>query len=175
MYWDSIISDIEGATYERLLDYIFETCDVLKVEFLKYRGKNEEKQKEIMSSMIEFERRFSNFFYNNITRKTENSIWKLYYVTLNDSVKEYLLSNKNLFSWVYPSDFTFFRNDYCFFDSDYSEKECWICCDTLEEFDTLKKIGITFENSIEMVDKESKHINKLINHLDFGETTIHFD
>ena len=54
----------------------------------------------------------------------------------------------------------FFRNGYCFLDSISHEKLCWIYCDTLEEFEILKKMGIQFVGKFYKVDKEEQLINK---------------
>lgn len=78
----------------------------------------------------------------------------------NSELKRYLLSNLDLFNWEIIQDFTFFRNDYCFFDSDSSKDECWVCCDTLEAFEVLKSMGIQFVGEFYEVDKKNLHINK---------------
>ena len=70
----------------------------------------------------------------------------LFYET-SDEVKEYLLTNRNLYNWLnpkYPEDLAFFKDGYCWLYSVAHEEMCEIYCEDKEEYEYLKSIGIEF-------------------------------
>ena len=64
---------------------------------------------------------------------------------LGEPVKEYLLSNCDLFSWLnqeYPEDISFFKDGYCWINSVTHEEFCEICCENETEYNYLISLGL---------------------------------
>lgn len=164
MYGGKIAKNITGDTYIKLINYIHKTCDVVRIS-VKYPRKRRLKANKLCMQKIEqykqfLEDNFSHLFLTDKERRTENYFCKLYYMQFNSELKRYLLSNLDLFNWEIIQDFAFFRNDYCFLDSITHEDLCWIYCETLEEFEVLKSMGVQFVGEFYEVDKKNLHINK---------------
>lgn len=164
MYGGKIAENIADDTYIKLINYIHKTCDVVRISLIYPRRRNTSANKLYMEKIEKnkqfLEDNFSYLFLTDKERRTENYFCKLYYMRVNSEIKKYLLSNLDLFNWKIIQDLAFFRNGYCFLDSISHEKLCWIYCDTLEEFEILKKMGIQFVGKFYKVDKEEQLINK---------------
>lgn len=73
----------------------------------------------------------------------------IYYLKLNNEIKNELILKNSIFNWCYPSsieDICFFKNGYCWLYSVTHEKICDIYCENKEEYEYLKSIGIEFLN-----------------------------
>ena len=161
MYRGMVTKNIEGEVYKKLIDYILKECDTIKVTFPRVQKKQLSFWEEVTQKREEFEKNFSRFFRTSRKRKNDNFYWEYYYVSLDFTMRKYLLSNGDLFSWRIPEDLTFFRDNYCFLSCSSHDEICCILCDTLEEFEKLKKMGIQFSGNFRKVDKEEYQINKM--------------
>lgn len=161
MYRGFVTQNIEGEVYKKLIDYILKTCDTMKVTFPQAQKRDLVFWKEVMQKKEELEKNFSHLFRTSRKRESENFYHKYYYVYLDITLRKYLLSNGDLFSWKIPEDLTFFRDNYCFLRCSSHNAICCILCDSLEEFEVLKKLGIQFSGNFCEVDKEEYQINKM--------------
>ena len=58
-----------------------------------------------------------------------------------------MLSNSDLYAWLnpnYPEDISFFKDGYCWLYSVAHEEMCDIYCESVEEYNYLRSIGIEF-------------------------------
>ena len=86
----------------------------------------------------------------------------IYYLKMNQELKKELLSKESLFEWKYPEmieDISFFKNDQCWLFNVTHEEILDIMCDSKEEYDYLKSIGIEF---VDEYDDEKKEENNEI-------------
>lgn len=146
---------IEKQTYEKLLKYVFQKCDVVsfvtRTDKIKLNFDAKEKLKILEQNLFE---KYHKYFIGNKEEdwvKENNSVFNVYYIThfyrLGNELKEYLLSNKNLYNWLepkYPEDICFYKNGYCWLYSVTHEEICDIYCENEEEYEYLKSIGIEF-------------------------------
>lgn len=71
----------------------------------------------------------------------------IYYFKINTDIEKELILKKSIFDWCYPysmEDISFFSNGYCWLYSIAHEKICDIYCESEEEYEYLKSIGIEF-------------------------------
>lgn len=81
----------------------------------------------------------------------------IYYFHLTSKFRQEIISKKSIYNWQYPNslleDICFFKsNGDCWLKSVAHENLCWINCESKEEYEYLKSIGIKFH------DKEFKPI-----------------
>lgn len=146
--------NIKDETYQKLINYAYSKCDT--VRFITRNDGLDEKQKYKLKSLE-----------NNLLRKlkkdficvSEDPEWlkyndypsNLYYLYhfyhFSDEMKNYLLTNKNLYAWLnpnYPEDISFFKDGYCLLYSVAHENLCNIYCENEKEYKYLKLIGVNF-------------------------------
>lgn len=71
----------------------------------------------------------------------------IYYFKLIDDMKQEIIEKKSIFDWCYPysmEDISFFSNGYCWLYSIAHENLCEIYCESEEEYEYLKSVGIEF-------------------------------
>ena len=71
----------------------------------------------------------------------------IYYLSIDNKIKSSLLDKKNIWGWEYPyclEDLCFLRNNQYWLKSVAHEKICNIYCESEEEYEYLKAIGIEF-------------------------------
>lgn len=161
---------IERDIYDKLIEYAFKKCDAVMFVARK-DGFSEELKEKLDKNITEMKTSLKNDFL----KKRNGSYWVftkvgykqlginncsdpigfdelfeiMFYKTSNN-VKDYLLKNENLYDWLnpdFPEDISFFSNGYCWLYSIAHENLCYIYCDSKEEYDYLKSIGIEFANS----------------------------
>ena len=79
------------------------------------------------------------------SRKDSVSVVQFY--KFDDSLKEYLLTKKNFYSWCnpkFPEDIAFFKDGYCWLYSVAHEEMCDIYYKDRKEYEEMKNIGIEF-------------------------------
>jgi len=75
-------------------------------------------------------------------------MFEVLFFKFDNPIKDYLLENCNFYQWLnpkYPEDVCFFKNGHCWLYSVAHEDYCCIYCETKEEFEYLKSIGIEFD------------------------------
>lgn len=157
-----INENIKNETYQKLIEYYFDKCDT--VMFISNKdGFNDEEVSELIKSMNEMEDKLKKSYIKSINRSNWvfriigdssvikdsnfNQRYKIYFYKFTEEVKDYLLSNQNLYSWLnpkYPEDVSFFRNGWCLLSTITHEEMCDIEVETEEEYEYLKSIGIEF-------------------------------
>lgn len=167
---------IENEIYEKLMDYAFKKCDAVMFIFRKdmYSTDLSRNQLNILNKkMTELKyyfkddilkiRNSSHWAYSKVSTSKESltksqfeKMFEIIFLKTNEKVKNYLLSNKNMYNWLhpyYPEDLSFFKNGYCWLSTVSHEQECFINCNE-KEFVELKEIGLI------PIDKKSIKIEK---------------
>lgn len=163
---------IKNEIYEKLLKYAFNKCDTVRFltrsDQFRFNFCSQKKLKMLEQQLVE---KFQDCF---LTYKRDdwweenNSIpdeyYRLHFYKINENLKEYLLSNKNLYAWLnpkYPEDISFFKNGYCWLYSVTHEKICNIYCENEQEYEYLKSIGIKFvDNEFKPIPKDKLYYEK---------------
>lgn len=158
---------IENEIYKKLIDYAF-----VKSNTVRFMTRNDGLSPERKKKLISIENQFKKDLKKSFITKKPNEEWhklncyptdiyyNYYYFQTTTEVKDYILSNQNLYAWLnpeYPEDIAFFKNGYCWLYSVAHEKLCHIYCENEEEYKYLKSIGIEFEED----DYVSIDINEL--------------
>ncbi len=158
-----IINEIKNEVYKKLIDYAFEKCDAIMLvshplgltdEEVKLLNKNIKELQEKFKLSIYKIRHDNHWVYSAaykgpgkyLPSEMKNQFNIMFY-KLDNSIKEYLLTNKDLYNWInpdYPEDISFFKNGYCWLYSVAHEEMCDIYCESNEEYEYLKSIGIEF-------------------------------
>lgn len=118
----------------------------------------EECAKERISFAIEYS--LDNFMYNKTEEVFNNTYEKYkiktgnmekgvdtYYFELNDESKSILFSKKNIYDWISPlslEDLCLYKDDFMWLYSVAHEDICDIVCESEEEYEFLKSIGVEF-------------------------------
>lgn len=159
---------IKDNVYEKLINYAFKKCDAIMFVSRK-DGFAFAELEELDNTIEKVKIKFSNSIFKTRTggywvfTKVGNQrcgleesdppgydkLFEVFFLKTNQPVEEYILTNKNLYQWLnpkYPEDISFFRNGYCWLYSVAHEEMCEIYCDSEEEYEYLKSIGIEFEN-----------------------------
>lgn len=81
-----------------------------------------------------------------------------YFLKLIEDLKTEILNKNSIYDWHYPisiEDISFFKDGYCLLNSITHENLCFIYCESEEEYEYLKSIGIKFaENQFIPTPKE---------------------
>ena len=160
-----LLKDVKNQKYKALMNYAFKKCDVVMFVFMDV-GLLEDELEENHKTMNLFEKKFKKYIlkHRNGTHwvgtrigykelKTEGyydppgfeKLFNIYFLKIGDPVKEYLLSNCDLFSWFnpeYPEDISFFKDGYCWINSVTHEEFCEICCEDEAEYNYLISLGL---------------------------------
>lgn len=162
-----INQEIKNITYEKLIEYYCQKCDTVMF-VADQRGFQSEARKELIKNMEIMEDKLQNSIIKIIHRpfwtfhlcaydETSNprvkeeefpNLFNIYFYKTSDEVKEYLLSNKDIYKWInpkYPEDIAFFKNGWCLLSTTIHERIFYIEVENKEEYEYLKSIGIEFE------------------------------
>lgn len=162
-----ITNNIENEIYEKFIDYAFNKCDA--VMFISRKdGFREEQIKELDNTISTLKSKLSDSFLKSrngsywvfskvgykqlgITDFEDppgfDDMFEILFYKTSKEVKDYLLTNKNLYNWLnpkYPEDISFFKDGKCWANSVAHEESCFICCEDEFEYEYLKSIGINF-------------------------------
>lgn len=185
-----VINDVNGKEYENLIEYAFRKCDAVMFVFRK-DGFNDEEKKQLDINKLNLQNKLNNSFLksrnggywvytkvgykrNGITNYSDpidfDRMFEIQFYKFSEEVKEYLLTNKNLYNWLnpnYPEDIALFKNGYCWLYSVAHEKICNIYYESDEEYDKLCNLGIKF-NEKYILPKEERYYEeyRLKNSLD---------
>ncbi|MCI9434949.1 MAG: hypothetical protein HFI86_06745 [Bacilli bacterium] len=88
-------------------------------------------------------------FLNNNSNKKKIYHSDDYYIKLTDDIKNEILNKKSLYDWCFPyslEDICFFKDRNCWLYSVAHENLCIIYCESKEEFEYLKSIGVKFHD-----------------------------
>lgn len=161
-----INEEVKDETYEKLIEYYIKKCDTVMFVADK-RGLSLSANKKLEKNMEMMGRKLKNSIIKKIHRpywtfhscmfdknshprvKEEDfaNLFTIYFYKTNNEVKEYLLSHKNLYTWLnpkYPEDISFFKNGWCLLSTIIHEKTIYIEVENQEEYEHLKNIGIEF-------------------------------
>lgn len=160
-----INEEIKNETYEELIDYAYKKCDAVMFVFRKDGFGNHE-IKTLEDTESKLEKQFNSFLLHKFNRPSWvfstvlndtysnkyseyefEKLFQIQFYKFADCIKDYLLSNKNLYKWLnpkYPEDVSFFINERCWFTSITHEEMCDIFVESKEEYEYLKSIGIEF-------------------------------
>lgn len=88
-----------------------------------------------------------------------DELFEILFYKTDKEVEKYLLTSKNLYTWLnpkFPEDISFFKNGYCWLYSVTHEELCDIYYESEEEYNYFKSIGIEFidEKFTENLDNE---------------------
>jgi len=168
-----IKNNITGETYKKFVEHAQKKCDA--VMFLSDKGgftaqeiyeleKNMNRIKnDLKESFISSKNALKWGFRKidcdpNTASKSTFETYEIMFYKFTDEVKEYLLSNSDMNSWLnpkYPEDMTFLTNGNNYMWSITHEEMCDICCESEEEYEYLKSIGIEFvSDHYEPIDPE---------------------
>ena len=158
-----ITNEIKDEVYEKLINYVFNKFDA--VMFVSHPlGLTKDKIKILDENItvLKEKLKLSNYKIRHSNHWVYSAVYKgpgedlpseleqqfnVMFYKLDDKVKEYLLSNKDLYNWLnpeYPEDISFFKNGYCWLRSVSHEGICDIYCENEEEYEYLRSIGIRF-------------------------------
>lgn len=173
---------IKDSIYKELVKYAFNKCDVVMFVSKKVGFDNSDIT-ALKKSMSKLENKFKNDYIFQVQRpnwvfsevvndnvdisnEEFNSLFNIYFFKFSDELKNYLLSNCDLYKWLnpeYPEDIAFFKDGICWLYSVAHERLCDIYVDNEKEYNYLKKIGLEFldENYREKF-KEEIYIEKLL-------------
>lgn len=157
-----IDNEIKDDVYMKLMDYIFDKPRVFNSQI------EEENYKRAFTS-----NKIKIFYYNQIKTKwlqdnKDSMIYNqkkyyytdddgidyysdIYYFQLTSKLRQEIISKKSIYNWQYPNslleDICFFKsNGDCWLKSIAHENLCWINCESKEEYEYLKSIGIKFHD-----------------------------
>lgn len=160
-------NEIKNTTYQKLIKYAFSKCDAVMFIFRK-DGFSEKQIKQLNKKSEQIQKNFSKFELKKrngshwvfskvgyaqlgITeyKDPENfdELFEILFYKTSSKMNDYLLTNQNLYKWLnpeYPEDISFFKNGYCWLYSVAHESLCDIYCESEEEYEYLKSIGIEF-------------------------------
>lgn len=169
---------IKNRIYEKLINYAFEKSDAIMFVSRK-DGFSPTELEELDNTIENIKMKFSDSILKTRTggywvfTKVGNQrcgleeedppgydeLFEVLFLKTNQSVKEYMLTNKNLYQWLnpkYPEDISFFKNGYCWLYSVAHEEMCEIYCENIKEYEYLKSLGIKFfENKFTPTPKEN--------------------
>ncbi len=188
-----IINEIKNEVYKKLIDYAFEKCDAIMFVFRR-DGFNQQEilelennlkhLKNLLSDSLLKHRNGAHWVYTKVGYKQlgiENYYdppnfdkkFDILFFKSSKEVKDYLLCNKNLYNWLnpqYPEDISFFKNGYCWLYSVAHEEMCDIYCESNEEYEYLKSMGIEFFEK-----KFEPTLKKYLYYEDYGLDSIKDD
>lgn len=134
----------------QLMDNITEVEKKLKASFIKKINR---------SNWVFHESKMELFHEPEMTLEEFQKQFTIYFYKFTEEVKEYLLSNLKIFTWLnprYPEDVSFFRKGECLFYTITHEEICDIVVENKEEFEYLKSIGVKFlEKEYASLDKKN--------------------
>lgn len=150
---------LKDKVYEKFIKYACQKSDAVMFLSSK-RGFGEKDIKILENTTAQLKTKYKESFLKSknvsswvgtsigITRKEKKEAEKLNEILFfrpSKEIKEYLLSNKNIYTWLnpkYPEDVAFFKDGYCWFYSVTHEEFCFIYCDTKEEYEYIRSMGI---------------------------------
>ena len=160
---------ISGIIYEKLIMYASKKTDAVMFVFRKDGFDELQKQetdyhsaslKKQLSGLLLKRRNGSQWVFSKvgysqlgITELSDppgfDDLFEILFFKMSLRTTKYLLNNKNLYAWLnpdYPEDISFFKDGYCWLYSIAHENLCDIYCESKEEYEYLKSIGIEFWN-----------------------------
>ena len=186
-----IIEPIKDEQYEKLIKYAISKNDAVMFVFRKDKfklnndlilkiSKNSKNLKQKLSASFLKSRNGSYWVFTkvgysqlgisdiNIPEFNDppgfDDLFEILFFKVDKNAEEYLLSNKDLYSWLnpkYPEDIAFFNKGYCWMYSVTHEEYCNIACENEEEYNYLKSIGIKFvEKSFEKTPVDELYFEK---------------
>ena len=100
------------------------------------------------SSLLKIENRILGEIFPQFCNKCDKDFVfeEIYIFRFDDKIKEELMHQKSIYDWVFPNveDLCIYNNGYCWLNSVAHEEICDIYCETIEEYEYLKSIGIKF-------------------------------
>lgn len=171
-----VMNVITDEMYEKLIEYASKRCDAVMLTFCKspFRGDdilvlNETKnnvKKQFKNSILKT-RNCDYSIFSGISihlPSREDNVSEVQFYKFDDSLKEYLLTKKNFYSWCnpkFPEDVTFFKDGYCWLYTITHEEMCVIYCSDKKEYEEMKNMGIKFyEKDFELIPKEKIYFEK---------------
>lgn len=169
-----IKNNITGETYKKFVEHAQKKCDAVMFVFnrngfdtstIKKLDFNFNCLKENLKNYLMDIRHtpkwgFHESFYisGRYTKDEFLNLFEVMFYKFTDEVRDYLLSNSDMNSWLnpkYPEDMTFLTNGNNYMWSITHEEMCDICCESEEEYEYLKSIGIEFvSDHYEPIDPE---------------------
>lgn len=114
------------------------------VHWTIYQGKRTELTSKYNRKIIKRTNEINNFGeYKD--KKVIHSI--IYMFSLDDDTKSIVLDNPNPFNWLFPNfleDICFYDNDKCLLSTIAHEEVCNLYCESKEEYEKFKSMGIEF-------------------------------
>lgn len=170
MYSVKTIGNINNGIYKNLINYIFETCDIIRIT-CDSRGFSKKERKELKKLERLLESKFASFIrYMKVNQNVkEGTYHKIYYIKLHEKLYKYLLERESLYDWLnpcLPTDLAFFKKGYCFLESVTHERLCWIYYQNESERNELKKIGLNYKTTKQNIEKEELEISQIYYYLE---------
>lgn len=143
-------SEIVSDAYRKLIEYAYWRCDAVMLTIMEQDGDyvRREFQNDLLKKRNDLDV-LDLAANSHSTWGCYNDRFGAYFYKFSAKMKEYLLSNNNLFDWrgpEHPENPSFFRDGYCWLLSDTPHKICRIFCENDEEYKYLKSIGIEFSD-----------------------------
>lgn len=160
---------ITNAQYERLIKYAFQKSDAIMFVFRKDGFNNHQilelektsrnLQEKFRDSILKIRNGpywvFTKVGYSQLgISNTEfrdppnfDKLFEILFFKTDKELEKYMLSNSDLYAWLnpnYPEDISFFKDGYCWLYSVAHEEMCDIYCESVEEYNYLRSIGIEF-------------------------------
>ena len=154
-----VMNVITDEMYEKLIEYASKRCDAVMFVFsqVPFRGND-------ILVLNETKEKVKKQFANSILKIRNGDYWvfsgtsyylpgdaadvtEVQFYKFDDSLKEYLLSKKNFYSWCnpkFPEDIAFFKDGCCWLYSVAHEEMCVIYCSDKKEYEEMKNMGIKF-------------------------------
>lgn len=143
-----INEEVKDETYEKLIEYAFKKCDAVMFAFYTHFESDKKATNKIKDKL----QQYNKYLIIEKDQSLDETLiyregMKIALYKATDEIKEYLLSNKEIYKWhypKYPTDVSFFKNGKCWMHTIAHEEMLQIYYETEEEFNYLKSIGIKF-------------------------------
>lgn len=169
------IKNISNKNYENLIEYLCKTCDCFsftisiyhyleydfdkKEEYIKYKKNVKNLMLRLEKDLIKKTHTPINFLQLNLNNSAvdeyyeeiyhdEEFLFDICFFKISENSKKVLKEAKNLFSWVdpnLPEDLMFIKNDYIKMHVESQEKYGYLYCESENEYNYLKELGVISE------------------------------
>lgn len=184
-----IKNDVSGETYKKFIQYMCNDCKFLcftitTYDYIYNNYGNKEEYKEYIKNMDRILKKLNPYILKTIRTplnflildinyereewENEKYLYDIYLLKITKEVRDILLEEtKNLFSWkkpFLPEDLMFIKNNFIKASITSYENHAYIYCESKEEFEEIKEIGIElcekYNNKYE--EKIKKNSNKIV-------------
>lgn len=182
-----IKKNISNENYEDLIDYLCEICDSFsftisiyhyieddfdkKDDYMKYKKNVKNLMFRLEKDLIKKTHTPINFLQLNLNNNfideyyeeiysNEEFLFDICFFKVSENSKKILKEAISLFSWIdpnLPEDLMFIKNDYIKMSVESKEKFAYLYCESENEYNYLKELGVIFDK---IYDRNTEEISK---------------